>query len=496
MSSTSRSRRRQVALAAAAGLMLASAALGIPVQAQEADDVSARAVAVFDNGQTITDTSGDLMHAHGGGMLKVGDTYYLVGEQRDGYLFDQVGMYSSTDLVNWTFANDILSAESDPDLSPSNIERPKVVYNAEYDHYVLWAHKENGVDYGDAEVAVAVSDTVDGDYDYRGSFRPAGFDSRDMTLFVDTDGTGYLISAADVNYDLNIYRLTDDYTAIDELVHVFDGYHREAPAVFQRNGVYFLVTSGATGWNANQTQYATTANFPEGSWSGWSNAGDSTTYGSQPTFVTTVSGTAGTSYLYMGDRWGPQWGGKPMDSEYVWLPIAFPSSTSMSLTWYSSLNIDAAAGTVQGVVGSENGSPYATKFVNANSGRCIDVPSGSGTDGATLIQYGCWNGAPQAFTFDPVYPGSKVGSIANTATGKCWDVLDESTAVGAQVGQWGCWNGGNQRFSLRDAGNGGHLIVAQHSGLCLQAASTANHAAIVQSTCTGAADQRWDVTAL
>jgi hypothetical protein len=485
------SRRRLGAFAAATALATTALGLAVPTSAQAAP-------VAFDNGQTITTTSGDLMHAHGGGMLKVGSTYYMVGEQRIGHLFDQVSMYSSTDLVNWTFRNDILSAESDPDLSPSNIERPKVIYNAEYDHYVLWAHKENGVDYGDAEVAVAVSDTVDGDYDYRGSFRPLGYDSRDMTLFVDSDGTGYLISAADVNYDLNVYRLTDDYLAIDELVHVFDGYHREAPAVFQRNGVYFLVTSGATGWNANQTQYATTTNFPEGAWSGWSNAGNATTFGSQPTFVTTVSGTAGTSYLYMGDRWGPQWGGKPMDSEYVWLPISFPSSRSMSLTWYSTLNIDAAAGTVQGVVGSDDGSPYATKFVNANSGRCIDVPAGTSTNGTRLTQYGCWNGAPQAFTFDPVYPGSKVGSIANTATGKCWDVLDESTATGAAVGQWGCWAGGNQRFSLRPAANGNHLIVAQHSGLCIEVAgaSTANGAAIVQNTCTGAANQQWDVTAL
>ncbi|THV31521.1 RICIN domain-containing protein [Glycomyces paridis] len=492
MTTANRPRRRRAALVAAAGLMLATAALGPPAQAQ--DDLAAQAVAVFDNGRPLHTTSGDLMHAHGGGILKVGATYYMVGEQRDGYLFDQVSMYASTDLVNWTFANDILAAESDPDLSPANIERPKVIYNAEYDHYVLWAHKENGVDYGDAEVAVAVSDTVAGDYDYQGSFRPAGFDSRDMTLFVDTDGTGYLISAADVNYDLNVYRLTDDYLAVDELVYTFDGYHREAPALFQRNGVYFLVTSGATGWNANQAQYATTTNFPEGGWSGWTNVGNSTTFGSQPTYVATVSGTSGTSYLYMGDRWGPQWGGKPMDSEYVWLPISFPSTTSMSLSWYSTLNIDTAAGTVQGVTGNDDGSPYGTKFLNAASGRCIDVPSGSGTDGTALIQYDCWSGAPQAFTFDPVYPGSKVGSIANTATGKCWDVLDQSTASGAPVGQWGCWAGGNQRFALRPAANGNHLVVAQHSGLCLQAASTANHAAIVQAPCTGAANQQWAVT--
>ena len=82
--------------------------------------------------------------------------------------------------------------------------------------------------------------------------------SRDITVFVDTDGTGYMISAARENYDLHIYRLTADYTGIAALVaDPWPGGHREAPALFKRNGVYFMLTSGATGWNPNQQQYAT-----------------------------------------------------------------------------------------------------------------------------------------------------------------------------------------------------------------------------------------------
>ena len=33
------------------------------------------------------------------------------------------------------------------------------------------------------------------------------------------------------------------------------GSQREAAAMFKRNGVYFIVTSGATGWTPNQMKY-------------------------------------------------------------------------------------------------------------------------------------------------------------------------------------------------------------------------------------------------
>ncbi|MCH7233109.1 RICIN domain-containing protein [Glycomyces sp. L485] len=493
MSPARRSKNRALALASAAGIAIAA---GTSAAAAQAQGPTPQDAAIFDNGSQITTTDGTLMHAHGGGILEVDDTYYMVGENRvdDGFLFNAVSMYSSTDLVNWTHANDILTRNSDPDLDPANIERPKVVYNAEHDHYVMWAHKENGSDYIDAEVAVAVSDTVDGDYVYQGAFRPLGHESRDQTVYVDDDGTGYLISAARSNYDLHIYRLTDDFLGIDELVHVFEGDHREAPAVFERDGVHFLVTSGASGWNANQQQYATTENFPEGPWSDWQNVGDSTTFGSQTTYVAEISGSAGTDYMHMGDRWGPQWGGTPNDSQYVWLPLEFPTPTSVTMDWYAQLSIDTAAGTVEGLPGGDDGSPWGTTFVNEGSGRCLDVPGGTADNGTVLHQWGCWGGEPQAFSFDPVYPGSEVGSIANTATGKCVDVFDQSTEVGAPVGQWGCWNGSNQRFKLDPVGDV-YQVVAMHSGLCLQIEGPlyADGVAIVQGECDGAPHQLWSI---
>ncbi len=283
------------------------------------------------NGTPFTTGDGRPIHAHGGGVLRVGDAYYWFGENRhddhDG--FRHISVYRSTDLGTWEFRNHVLSQSSHPELARANLERPKVIHHAATGRFVLWAHKENGRDYHEARAAVAVCDTVDGDYTWLGSFRPLGHMSRDLTTFVDDDGTGYLVSAARDNYDLHIYRLTDDYTDIAELIaNPWPGGHREAPALFKRQGVYFMLTSGATGWRPNQQRYATSTSPTDG-WTPMRDVGDPTAHDSQTAFV--LPGPH--RYLYLADRWAGAHGGLVNDSAYVWLPITFPTPDTMSLNW-------------------------------------------------------------------------------------------------------------------------------------------------------------------
>lgn len=443
----------------------------------------------FENGGPITTTAGDLMHAHGAGVIKEGDYYYMVGEQRvdGGHLFEAVSMYRSTDLVNWTHANDILTKDSHPDLDPANLERPKVVYNAEYDHYVMWAHKENGEHYGDAEVTVAVSDTIDGDYTYIDSFRPLGHMSRDLTVYVDDDGSAYLLSAANENADLNVYRLTDDYLGVEELVHSFPWQYRESPAVFKRNGVYFLMTSGLTGWSPNQQKYATTTDFPTGQWSGWRDIGTWNGYDSQTTNVLEVSGSETTSYMYMGDRWAGAWGGTPNESGYVWLPLRFTSDTTMALDWYPRISIDTVTGVVTGQVGEQ------VPIVSRSSGKCVDVAGGSSADGAALVQYACNGADNQDWRLQPTWGGYY--QIVSSSSGKCIDLADESTANGARIIQWPCNGQDNQQWQLREVAGGHVEIVSRYSGKCLDVdgSSTADAAPLLQWDCWGGANQQWSL---
>jgi len=237
-----------------------------------------------------------------------------------------------------------------PDLEYAKIERPKVIYCAATDKFVMWAHKEYGNNYDEARAAVAWCDTPDGDYTYVGSFRPMAdgneYISRDCTLFVDDDANGYFLSAANGNADLHLYKLTSDYLEVDYLVtKIWEGEYREAPCLFKRNGYYFIVSSGCTMWTPNQAKYGYATNLA-GPWSSLYNVGNSTTYSSQSHYVLTLQGSLETSYLYMGDRWARAWSDYTDRSRYIWLPLEFTSDTNMVMNWYEAISIDTETGEI------------------------------------------------------------------------------------------------------------------------------------------------------
>jgi hypothetical protein len=433
------------------------------------------------NGTQFTDTSGNPVHAHGGGVIKVGAYYYWFGENRNAdNTFRYVSAYRSTDLKNWEFRNHVLTEATDPELATANIERPKVMYNAATGKFVMWMHKENGTDYSEARAAVAVSDTVDGDYTWRGSFRPLDRHmSRDITVFVDTDGTGYMVSAARENYDLHIYRLTADYTGIAALVaDPWHGGHREAPALFKRNGVYFMLTSGATGWNPNQQQYATATSL-SGPWTAMRNVGDATAYGSQTAYVLPVQGTSGTSYLYLGDRWGNSFGGTVNDSRYVWLPLTFPNATTLSMAWTPEVTVDTATGSLTGTSATYH------SLTARHSGRCADVTSQSQWQGAQLKQYDCNGGGNQRYWFKPVGGGhyQLMARHSSLCVQENANTVTQETCAASAV---------NQQWSLTTTGSY-VTVVSRNTGECLDVngASTANSAAIITYTCNGGTNQQW-----
>ncbi|MBO3750603.1 RICIN domain-containing protein [Streptosporangiaceae bacterium NEAU-GS5] len=432
-------------------------------------------------GAQFTDTSGGLIHAHGGGVLKVGTFFYWFGENRNAdNTFRAVSVWRSSDLRNWEFRANVLTQSSAAELQRANIERPKVIFNASTGQYVMWMHKENGSDYGEARAAVAVSSTVDGSYTYLGSSRPLGFMSRDITLFRDDNGTAYMISAANENADLHVYRLTADYTQVAARVQrLWPASWREAPAMFKRGSVYFLLTSAATGWAPNQQKYAT-ASSVEGTWSGLSNVGDSTAFGSQTAFVLPV----GNAYLYLGDRWAGAWGGPVNDSRYVWLPLQFPTATTMSLAYARDLTIDAAAGTITG-----NGSGN-DRLTLRHSGKCLDVRDGSTSDGGAVIQFTCNGGTNQQWRVQSI-SGGFVQVVARNS-GKCLDVTSGSTADGAAVIQWACGTGSNQQWTMQDAGGGFVRLVARHSGKCLDLPSSqqTDNVQLKQYPCNGGSNQQ------
>ena len=298
------------------------------------------------NGKPMLDTAGNPIHAHGGHMLRYGEYWYWYGEDRRGDAY--VSCYRSADLHNWEYRGTVLSAasptapmrvrsdltlrrrsvagDSTPDLnviSPSagkvNIERPKVLYCEKTGQFVMWAHYENGENYLAASACIATSDTPDGEFVYRGSFRPYGNMSRDCTLFLDDNGDAYFLSASRDNADMKVYRLAEDYMNVDEEVRtLFQGEYREAPAVFKREGKYVMLSSFCTGWAPNQGKFSISDRM-DGRWSLLADFGDETTFRSQPAFVLEPGDGR---YIYVGDRWGGN-GEAYFTSTYVILEIRF-----------------------------------------------------------------------------------------------------------------------------------------------------------------------------
>ena len=304
------------------------------------------------NGTVWKDTQGNILHAHGGWILLHEGVYYWYGENRLDNLY--VSCYSSTDLVNWTFRNHVLTTESPTagyrvrtDLSLRNVnggkvnlERPKVAYHPRTKKFVMWMHFENGEDYCRAAAAVATCDTPDGDFVYHGSFNPCGEMSRDCTLFED-NGKMYFLSASRDNADMHIYRLQSDWMNVEKQVaSCWPGEYREAPALVRHAGKVYCLSSFCTGWAPNQGKYAATSCLEDG-FPQLTEIGDETTYYSQPTFILPIRGREATSYIYVGDRWN---GADYFDSRYVWCPLEFDADGSARLVPCDELEIDLESG--------------------------------------------------------------------------------------------------------------------------------------------------------
>lgn len=250
------------------------------------------------------DTNGKRIQAHGGCIQRFDGIYYWYGENKDGpnqsgpmQRVDVIGVscYTSADLITWENCGLVLSVVGDDtqhDLTPSGVlERPKVLYNPKTKQYVMWAHIDKA-DYSFARVGVAISDTPLGPFRYIGSFRPHGLESRDFTLFED-NGTAYIVFSSDHNRCLVVSELTKDYLGVcGRYVKLFQerefNASREAPVVLKHNNLFYMITSGCTGWKANPAEYAAAGNML-GEWEVIGNPcvgrGRNTTFGGQGVFA-------------------------------------------------------------------------------------------------------------------------------------------------------------------------------------------------------------------
>lgn len=309
------------------------------------------------SGEKWLDTDGNMINAHGGGILYHDGIYYWYGEYKGDSTYwnpkvpswecyrteaGGVGCYSSTNLVDWKFEGVVLPSDTEDEKSElhySNVlERPKVIYNDQTKKFVMWLHVDSH-DYGKAAAGVAVSDTPNGKFEYLGSMRPNGVMSRDMTLFKDDDGKAYHVYSSEENRTLYISLLSDDYLKPEgTFTRNFVDQSREAPAVFKHKGKYYILSSGCTAWDPNQAEYAV-ADSMLGEWTVMGNPcsgkdADITFYG-QSTHVLKIEGKE-DAYIAMFDKWNKT---DLINSRYIWLPLRF-NEELVDIAWQQKWNVE------------------------------------------------------------------------------------------------------------------------------------------------------------
>lgn len=313
------------------------------------------------------------VNAHGGMILEHNGTFYWYGEHRGdstpGSRQKGVALYTSSDLQNWHNAGLVLEVngiEGDPLEEGCIIERPKVVYNPSTGKFILWFHHElKGKGYAAAQAAVAEADSPEGPfklirsarvnpgvwpenlsdedrseewnpqmewwtdqwYDQirKGAFVKRDFDggqmARDMTIYVDKDGTAYHIYSSEDNLTLQIAELDSTFTRhTGRYIRIAPGGHNEAPTILEHDGKYWMITSGCTGWAPNAARLLS-ADSIMGEWTledgnPAKGEGAETTFDTQGTYIMKI----GDKFTFMADRWNPE---NLADSRHVWIPIQF-----------------------------------------------------------------------------------------------------------------------------------------------------------------------------
>ncbi len=325
-------------------------------------------------GISLKDTDGNLVDAHGGGIIKVCDTYYLHGEyflstttDND---FNGFSMYSSKDMATWKNEGIILPQQASGSLLGPNRkgERPHIIQCPSSGEFVLYAHAADTTYQVDKEVVYATAAKVTGPYTFKGALTSTGAPSdcqvttvppsscsgsiaahSDMSAL--TDGSNaYVVTESAVVYtlaaDCHSWASSKSYGTVNGTTGGI-----EAPTVFRAGSTFYWIGSDKTGWRANDDFYST-APAMTGPWTyqGYLAPEGDLTWMTQSTWVMPIVGSAGTTYVYWGDHWyGNQDTTHPGQhnnlATYVFQPLVFTGTKIGLPTYQVSWKLDVGAGT-------------------------------------------------------------------------------------------------------------------------------------------------------
>ncbi|MEV7614597.1 RICIN domain-containing protein [Streptomyces sp. NPDC089799] len=131
----------------------------------------------------------------------------------------------------------------------------------------------------------------------------------------------------------------------------------------------------------------------------------------------------------------------------------------------------------------------AHKYVNAATGKCLDIQGASRDPGALVQQFSCKTGYQQEFA--TLFGADGLTRMQPRHSGKC--IGAAGTAPGSQVTQQVCHDGAIQRWDLVDLGGGQVAVRNAATGLCLDdgANPSGSRREVRQVVCTGSSTQNW-----
>lgn len=298
-------------------LPMLCSAVALPTLATKANETTVYG-GTIENGIPWYDQNGNIVNAHGAGIIYDNGRYWLFGEWKSdsSNAFPGFSCYSSADLAKWRFERVVLPMQASGLMGPERVgERVKVLKNPKTGEYVMFMHSDN-LKYKDPYTCYATSKTINVEYTFRGPLMIDGKPMKkwDIGIFQDNDGTAYLL----VHHG-PVYKLSDDYHSIDRQVAEIKGMG-ESPAMFHTNGYYFMLSSNLTSWEKNDNMYHWAKNI-EGPWhkGGLFCPEGTLTWNSQSSYVLPIINKNDTTFMFMGDRWS--YPHQASAATYVWMPI-------------------------------------------------------------------------------------------------------------------------------------------------------------------------------
>jgi hypothetical protein len=238
-----------------------------------------------------------------------------------------VVVYSTSDFSNWDYLGVALPLAN----RVTGIEfRPQVVYNAASKLYIMWYEDRWS---GQTGYAVATSPVPQGPFTtIANTVKVQGIGRvGDYDLFVDDDGQAYQARTG-----LTIEKLAPNYTATTGVVYNMSNPNVEAPTMFKRNGIYYLLAGvGCCGCIGGSNIEVYTATSPLGPYTYAGDVGTNTSQAfnafsplnyvthAQASKVFTVPAADGSlQYVWLGNQWvTSQQPGNPRNHDLLYWSI-------------------------------------------------------------------------------------------------------------------------------------------------------------------------------